>query len=308
VLLEAGRAVFAGEGRRALDLLATVDVLPTERLEIWRMGLRATASRSLSVVDQASFIDQLRAWATTPLRRAKRSGWLGNLRYRQGRYLAAARLHGRSAIGREREDERLSARYNMANCLLEAGRIDEALATASAIVGDAAACRLPRYEALASWVVRTASYRRGEGGSAMPELVEAAATVGPKEEALLAASEAAWAWRGRDARMAADLAQRARARFVETRSQDAEILMAALVAATDWAAGAPYVQGILLRVEDAPPGIAAQVYALLQRGAPQPDPEWAARARAAARRGRWPAPALRREVLSITEATGPVQV
>lgn len=301
-ILEAGRALFAGERARALHLVESIPAAPTERLEIWRCGIRATASDCLPIADHRKFLENLRVWARTALRRAKLAGWFGNLRYREGRYIAAARAHERAARGKERIDEKLSAQYSVSRALLEAGRLQDARATALGVADEAARCRLARYEVLSTWVIRSVGYRLEEMDGPRVDLVDAAAWIGSKEEAMLALTEAAWAWRTGAHPLAASLANRAHVRFAGSGNINGAVVSAALAIAADPSAWEVHVPAVLREVERTAPGIAAQAYALLTIGAPYPDAGWIVLAREAARRGRFRSKRMRREVLSIAEA------
>lgn len=207
-LLRAVRARISGEKDRTHHLLDQLAPFVDEDLEIWRQGTRAFAPY-LSTEGREAFLTDLDAWANTPIRRAKLDGWLGNLRYQQGRYAEAAALHQRAAEGKHTRDARLSSLNNAANALLEVPQYGKAAMLANQIIEEARDARHPLYEMYGYSVLRMISYRSDEGLAPQEALVDAARPFGDYWEALFGFTEACIAWRAGHTSLAERLATRA---------------------------------------------------------------------------------------------------
>lgn len=236
-LLHGARAAYRREGARALALLDGLDGLP-EDLETWRQGMRVRAAASLGRETERRLLRELGAWADEPGRRARLDGWWGNLRYRENRFAAAARLHLRAAAaGTRGEQGVIAAKLNAAYAFLDALRPGRAEALAREAQAAAARLRLPTYEGYATWVRRAVAYRRGRAGAPRPELVESAAPVRAHLQAQLALNEAAVAWRfgatpgAAPHPLARPLAELAARLFGELGHAEAALLARALAAA-----------------------------------------------------------------------------
>lgn len=239
LLLDAAIAARAGE--RVLALQSASELAPFEDadLEFARQATRMQAAQLTGEGAQA-VIDDLRTWATLtgdPDVAARVAGWEGLLRYREGAYLEAARLHETSADQRTERLGRLSARLNAAMAWLEAGELDRAEAVAAAVRDDARRERAAGYLARAEWVLRSAASSREAPLSPDLELVEATEALGDEPLlALVATTEAAIAWRaGHPA--AADLARRAMRAQASTRNRWGLLFARAVAVASGAEAG-----------------------------------------------------------------------
>lgn len=180
--------------------------LPHEELEIWRQALGVWVLRGGE--HEEARLAQLTQWANSDKeRRARRLGWLADLRYRQGRLREAAELHEQAAAGKRRVAGRVSSAMNAAAAWVDIGEFERAKAVAEPALQAARAARLARYEGQLTWCLRSASYRAGEAVVARPELVEAGALVSATTGRLLAMTEAAIAWRAGDLALAGTLAE-----------------------------------------------------------------------------------------------------
>ena len=174
--------------------------------------MRVQSARLCSIEREAAVLVEVERWARETgdeQAQASFADWLGRLRYRQGRFDEAAALHARAAAGERWTTERIGALLNGASALLEALRVHEAAQVAAEARELAARCRHFYYEVRAEWLVRAASYRRGDCLAPDEELVELAARTGVSDlEALVCLNEAAVAWRGGHGELAAALARR----------------------------------------------------------------------------------------------------
>ena len=296
-------------GERALVRLAAAGPLEDPELERWRHALSLQAARGAPPEREAELLETCAAWCRdhdTPANRASLAEWTGRLLYRQDRHVEAAEHFERAAADRVRVTPRLSARLNAASALLEAGDFRRATELALSARDLAAGCRHELFEVRAEWILRASAYRRGSTDEPDLELVEAATRVGvPDQEALVALTEAAVAWRGRHAD-AARLAGRAASLWAGLGKTWGTMLAGALALA---AAGpgslsgrGPELEDLASRALECPdPTIGGQALALLVRaGLPRPT---ATSDLAAGLAEGFPeeARAARREVLSIAE-------
>jgi tetratricopeptide (TPR) repeat protein len=303
-LLHAADAALAGNGVLADELLADISGFADEQLEIWRAGVRVRAARPQG--REPERLDELEAWAKTPLRRAMWMGWLGNLRYREGRYAEAAELHLASIPGRALRSARLSSQRNAAEALVEVPDLARARELAEAVASEARMCGHVKYEADAIWVVRTVAYRLGEATEAREDLVAAARSVRRFAEALFALTEGAVALRLGDRATAARLGSLGEAAFTEVRHTGTALLCRAIAMAARGATRAE-LDDLCARAETCPiPDFRVQVLGLARLATPDPDPAWRDRAvtHAACRPvAEWD---IRLDVLSFAEAIAPV--
>ena len=236
-LLHAWKATLAGEFDRAHGLATGLGPMADPELEIWRQATRVAAARRAGIPAEEALLGELEGWAAQdPDREAKRLGWLGNLRYRQGLFQEAADLHLASAARKRAADARLSARVNAAAALLDAARHQEAATLALACRQEAKRLRHPLYEGRATWTERAAAYRSGRWPAPDPELLEAAALLGPFLHANLGLLEAASAWRQGRCPAAVAAAETAARGFRQVGFEGLEAVAWALAAA---AGGAP---------------------------------------------------------------------
>ncbi|MEZ4236924.1 MAG: AarF/UbiB family protein [Myxococcota bacterium] len=185
---EAEAALLAG----AVDGEAFDDPALEDRFQGFRLPLAALDG----VEAEQAQLDALAAWAAGDAeRQGLLEGWRGQHAYRAGRYADAARAQERAAAAKSAPLARLSSTLGAAAAWLEVPDLDRAEALAAAGAAQALALRHPRYEAHATWMVRTAAYRAGRALAPDPAFVDAAAPLGADLEAALAATEAAAAWR-----------------------------------------------------------------------------------------------------------------
>jgi len=302
-LVRAAHAVRGGnavQGRALLDALAP---FANERLEQWRVTIEhewVKLTRDLAAWEDS--LDALEPWADgLPARRAKLLSWRGSLRYAQSRYAEAAERYAESARLRNSTSEMLAAHINEAGALLAAHRFAAAVLLAEDCRGRAALGREARYEALATWIARTADYQQRRPQRVREELVEAAAHLSAYTGGMFALREAAIAWRLGELPRAAALARQAAQGFGERAA--ATVLADALGFACEprrGAVGALEARALACRVPD----LSVQSLGLLNSVRFSARRQRAARRRAAARpRTEWD---TRLDVISIHEAlSGP---
>lgn len=235
--------------------------------------------------------------------RASASGWLGRLRYRQGRFDEAAALQ-MEAAAEPHLVRRLGALTGVAASLLEAFRPDEAAAAAERLRALAMERRHAYFEAWGECLLRSTAYRRGLTTEPDRELIAATAAVGLKDmEALLYLNEAAVAWRAGLFADAALLAMRAHRLWSESGWPWGAMLARVLAAV----AGEPAPEDELLTIgervlESALPRVGLQTLGLLAGLCPAVAGRWreaGVRMAASVPRGHWED---RLEVMSAAEA------
>lgn len=225
-LLNAGLAATPDRGRALLDTVGSLDDGDLERL--WHL-LAIVHARREGIDAEARAVDGCVAWAAhdPALHRGEALYWLGELRYRQGRYIEAARLLGEAA-GLSARSRAMASRITQAAALLEAFDMAGAIDRARAVGAEARALRHTQIELRAVFIERSALYRLGRINRPAPEQVEAAAFLGPMAEALIADIEAAIAWRVGAVELARALALRAAQRFGEEGRTESAALYRAL--------------------------------------------------------------------------------
>ncbi|MEQ1571866.1 MAG: serine/threonine-protein kinase, partial [Myxococcota bacterium] len=212
-VVQAFRAAITGDPSRAESLLAELTPFDDPSLEVWRQGARVRAAARRSLEAEELLIAEIAPWARSgggASWAAHHANWLGNLRYRQYEFRAAAGLFAQAASEHRSEAFRLAARVNEAGAWLDALELDQAAAAAAGAKRTARALRLAEHEARAVWVERAAAYRAERPVAARVELVDAAVALGPYHEGMYALTEAAIAWRAGDRATAGWLAGRAR--------------------------------------------------------------------------------------------------
>ncbi len=176
--------------------------------------MRVTAARRCSLPREEAVLAEIAAWAARSDDRenhASFAGWLGRLRYRQGRFDEAAELQVEAAAGTAWTTSRIGALLNGASARIEAFRSDDAAALLRQALDLSRACRHTLYEARSEWLLQVASYRSGAAREPDHELLDAFARAGVAEmEGFVCLNEAAVAWRGELAGDALELARRAR--------------------------------------------------------------------------------------------------
>ncbi|WP_437510365.1 protein kinase domain-containing protein [Sorangium sp. So ce1099] len=182
-------------------------------LERWRQWVRVRAGLRASPEAAEAVIAEATAWADRTGDRGARAsvaGWLGLLRYEQGRFDESARWHAEAAAGEAWLPLRMASTLNEATSLLEAFRPEDARRRARAAGEMAARCRHPYFEARAEWVQRTAAFRMGQAGAPDRELVDASVALGaPDHLAAVCFTEAAVAYIAGDLPVAGELGDRA---------------------------------------------------------------------------------------------------
>lgn len=280
---------FVGGGERAAALLRSIAPFQDLNLERHRQGLRVLAARRCSQAMEEAVLEEVAAWAKgtgDAATQARLAGWMGRLRYRQGRYAEAAALH---AVAAEREPwatARIAARLNGASALMEAFRLRDAAEQAEMARQQAQDGRHAFFEARAEWILRSTAYRMGEVGRPDLELVDAASRLGVGDlEGSVCFCEAAIAYRTGELERALALAAKARSVWQAIQDPWPAVLVRCLALAAGAAPEEPReIEDLAERATTCEvPGIGLQALALLAR----------------ARRGRAPA-AWRRAALPLT--------
>jgi predicted Ser/Thr protein kinase len=278
-LLRAALAFWAG-GERALSLANGVQSFADKSLEMCRQGLRVLAARRGTVAIEEQVLGEVTAWAERAggsAARTRLSAWMGRLHYRKGEFEEASRRHSSAAAGERWTTHRIAAWLNAASAIMEAFQHDEAARWAQAALVQARECRHCFYEARASWLLRTADYRRGATTHADLELVDAVSRIGNRDfEALVCVTEAGAAYRANDAATAIDLAMRA----VQLWRSVHDVWPALLARCLAIAAGAPRgssdeVEALGARATSCTiPGLGLQCLGLLARAIPATPQSW----------------------------------
>ena len=184
---------------RPLELIERVPRFEDARLERVRLSVRAQAARHLPdrpaeeavlrEIEQALPVGDADAGAVIA------NHW-GRLRYQQGRFQEAARLHREAAENAKSPLVRTYSSFSAALASLDAFDFDDAARWATRALELARAQRHAYYEALAEWVLRTTAYRKGIAGEPDMQLLEAVVFLGVKHaEGVMAFNEAAACYR-----------------------------------------------------------------------------------------------------------------
>jgi hypothetical protein len=306
ILLRARLAVSDRTGR-ALAALSALPSFADPALELHRQGLRVLAARACPLEQEEQVVADVSRWvdaSNDPAARVALAGWLGRLRYRQGRFTEAAALQAEAAAGERWVTAKLSALVRSASARMEAFQIESAAAFAAEALALARRCRVPYVEARAEWICRAAAYRMDTAGPPDRELVAAAALLGPCEiEAMICLNEAAVALRAEDRTLTRELAGHARRVWASLGERGGAGLLATSL---DLAAGAGATDDeVVALVErayaDEVPGVGIQVLGLLVLAGRAPPLDQARVQLLAAQVApeRW---AQRLDVLSVREA------
>lgn len=269
-----------------------------ERLHANLQGARFMHAMLRGLDHADTLLDTLRTWASdVPYREARRQGWLGLLRYQQARYDEAAAAHARSRALREQPIDRTVAWANELLARMEAGEVAGVLRDAPRLIEEAATARLGRQELL-GWVLLAAAAYRGDAAIEVPVDVRVhAPAVSVNNAASLQLVFAADAWRRRDL-----VAFTAARRAIEALAAPRAIRTLADAMALDLGAHDVDADDVVAGTAGCPPGIAAQILALLPPGARAQHAH-----RAAALAADVPgAVTRRREVLSMAEVVARV--
>ncbi|MGK3960838.1 protein kinase [Sorangium sp. So ce118] len=300
---------FSAGGDRATQLLREIPPFDDSALERHRQGLRVLAARRCSQDVEEAVLEDVAAWASRsgdPATCAKLAGWLGRLRYRQGRFDEAAQLHAEAAELEPWATSRVGAQLNAASALMEAFRHADAAACAEAALRQARDCRHPFYEGRAEWILRSTAYRMDAAAAPDLDLVKAVARLGVADlEGPVCMTEAAIAYRAGDRACAAALAGRAYEVWRSIDSPWCGLLVRALALAAGAAPSDPEeLQELAERAARCPvPGLGVQALGLLARARRAPPPPGWKRAALPLTEGVprrfWP---LRMDVLSVEES------
>lgn len=231
-LLRASLHAEQREPERAAEIADALPPFADPELELRRHTVRLRVAAQRPVSREAAVLDDALAWARRqrlPHVRARLLGWMGRLRYRQGRFDESALLHEQSVASAVTGVERLSSLLNGASSMMELGRYESAHEFAGEALDLARRHRHSLDEGRAEWLLRAISYRMGRAMEPDLELVEAAECLAiPYLVGLLAINEAAVAWRSGDLEIARRLAARARACFVAADIRGGRVLAMAL--------------------------------------------------------------------------------
>jgi serine/threonine protein kinase len=296
------RAVLRREGARALEHAAELGVFAHPELEIRHQGFRARAAGLFGLEAESQLLVELETWASgDPLREAKRAGWLANHLYQRGLFREAALAHERAAAGKGNASEHLASAVGAACTWLEVPDLVRAEAQAQGAAHLARELRHSRFEALATWTLRTAAYRACRPFPPDPFMLESAAEVGLDLEGLFAATDAATAYRTGDRALTITLSERAAHRLGAAGLAPPAQLMRALAA---YALPDPAALATLAeQSRDCPvPDMELQVLAFARWRTPDPPPDWLERAHRCAQTRPPEQWTTRLDVLSVQEA------
>ncbi|WP_437970622.1 serine/threonine-protein kinase [Sorangium sp. So ce260] len=303
---------FAAGSKRALAMAEAVAPFADPALERRRQGLRVLAARCAVSERLHAVIDDVTRWAGgtgDPAAQAALAGWLGRLRYQEGRFEEAAALHAKAAQGEPWLVARVAETNYAAGALMEAFRHEDAIARAREARELSARCRHAHGEVTAAWIERTAAYRAGSALEPDPAFVGEVAEVGvPELEGLVSMTEAAVSFRADRPELAAELAERAHRIWTGMGKQWAADLARCLAIRCGSDAAPGEAEALAERAVACPvPDIGLQMLGLL--GARFPEVR-AGRASAAGQlsggvpRGCWH---LRLDVLSVDEALAAIR-
>lgn len=302
-VLGAASSLLAGNSAAALGGLHGTNALPTasHRRAAHVIAHFAARSQGLDAIRERT--REIARWARLTGgsdARAVLASAMGWLRYDEGRFEAAARLHACGARWSPRRRSRTTAHVDAAMAALEAGLLDQARSHAQQALRHAMATSDHVNDARAELALRQAALRAREPGDADEELLAAIDRLdGGLVRGTLRLTEAAFAWRRRRLGRAASLSRQAAADLAPM--ADAALLARALEAscvAVAASSDAAAWEGV---TRSRRPGIAAQAVALaapacgagaMPLGAITEAMKWAAEA---------PRPEMPREILSPRE-------
>ncbi|MEZ4432059.1 MAG: hypothetical protein R3F65_06555 [bacterium] len=297
-------AAQAGMTQRSGEILAMMGALADGDLERMAQLVMLTNARREGIDAEERALEACAAWADADpaTRRADYLCRLGKLRYRQGRYIEAAKLHAEAAQASTNRSGAMNALVSEAAAWLEATETERALARGQRVQIEARALRHAWIEVNAAFVERSARYRLGMAGPPQPDRVEAAALVGTAAEAMIAGIEAAIAWRSGDVQLARTLASRAARRYEEEGHADIAIMFRALAVRCGDPLEAGDIGDLLLAAQQCHTAdFGVQAVGLLSFALPPDDTEHALRS--LVERGRPPSAwGQRLDVLSYEEA------
>ncbi len=294
----------AARPARARELLPPAAALDDPDLARWHRSILVVNARREGLDAEAAALDDCARWAEAdpPRRRPELRGWLGELRYRQGRYAEAAALYAEAGAAHSGRKQALVWRVDAAAARLECGAVEQALEEARAVAAEACRLRHAVIEVSAVFIARSARYRLGRAGHPRPRAVDAAGHLGSMYEALMADVEAAIAWRAGAVALARRLALRAARRFGEEGRSEPAALYRALAVHCGHPLGVVELRALIESAERCrQPDFGVQILGLTAAWAPAG--RLAEAARAVVARGRPPAEwGQRLDILSYHEA------
>ncbi len=306
-LLLAALMGLEADGKRALQALAEVPPFKSLPLERKRQSLRLYAARRYSTAAEAEVLREAEAWARStgdPVAIGAIPGWVGRLRYGQGRFEEGAELHAEAAENEPWIGDRVFEMLAAASAMLECFRPRPAARYAEDALLLARTCRNAHYEARAEWLLRTAAYRQGKDVKPDIALVDATQHVGAgTQTSIVSLCEAAFAWRRRELETARELAQIA----YQTWSRSGRTEAAAAARSIMIASGSPTDTEEVMEIANVArqckvPGLAIQMLALLAMARPDLQQDFASGAEVYANqvlREHWD---KRIDVMSVNEA------
>jgi hypothetical protein len=216
-MLKSALLHLSGDMGRARVTLDTVARFADPALEVWRHAMSIQLAAACGAEREAELVEEVLPWArgqAAPEVEARVLGWLGRVRYGQGRFAEAARLQEQAALCAQSVMLRLSSRLNGASAWMETGAYANARALAAAALKEAEQHRHGHFAGRAEWLLRAVGYRAGDALAPDLELVAAAGALDvPYLQGLIGLTEAALAWRCGDRRAAGEVAAGARACF-----------------------------------------------------------------------------------------------
>jgi hypothetical protein len=253
---------------RALAMVEAIPAFDDPALERRRQGVRVFAAVRSSLEAEEKVLDELSHWAAARSEedRACLAGWMGRLRYRQGRFIEAAKLHDEAARTEQWATRRIAARINAASALMEAFELEAAEKQAEEGRMAAAECRDGFFEGYAEWTLRAIALRRGKEGPPDYALIDAIVGVGVRSlEAEICLVEAARAYRAGMRTDARVLAERAARCWIAIGEPGGGLLASAIRVACG-ETGVDVASLIAQAHASTTPAIALQVLALLGEG------------------------------------------
>jgi hypothetical protein len=276
-------------------------------LELSRQRVRELAARHGGLARERAVVAEASSWAATcglPEARRVLLVWLAWLRYNEGRFAEAARLHGQAAKLGGDAIARASSLFSRAQALMDDHQLHEALEVVHESLRAMASVRHPALEVHLVSTQRQIQYRLGVVTAIDEELLDIAAEVGGNDiEATVTMTEAAVAWRLNRLDAARRLAARSARAWRSMGRDHVACLPRALHLACSTAPETVEAREICERMRHSPPppGLAVQVLGLVAMACPDlPDAreipeEWLK----ALPRATW---GIRREILSVEEA------
>lgn len=305
-LAEVARMICRRVGTESLTLVTALPPFEDEEWELRRQKFRVQASWGVSLSEGLRLLEEIEAWAEhsrLPDAMAYVHGWKGLLRYREGDFLGAARLHEAAATGKLRKTSQIASLLNSGSAYLAASRFKEAHKAAQEAINLAESVNHARYLARALYIHRAARYQAGELIDPDEDLSAAVSTLGmPEVEGLVSLMEGVFAWRQGQRKLGIQLAVLARNAWSASGNFDAMTLADALLAACDLQMSPEEKQKIFRRVVSLKiPNLKAQCLGLLLWNERESQSEWTAalqRVLPSIPQREWK---NRREILSIAE-------